>query len=193
MDHPLLRQLRDDALGMGWAARSRHSEELVPRTRTADKVVQSVCPYCAVGCGQRVYVKGKPVVQIEGDSDSPISRGRLCPKGAFSERGGERHRERAVERNLAAGLQPHRLPRPAPPSWDFRSAHTRRRSWPTPPCRSGTRPARRCPSSSPQGPPPAPARQRSPSRRRPMPRRPDVSRSPGPRPSWWPSESWSTV
>jgi formate dehydrogenase major subunit len=48
-------------------------------------VVQSICPYCAVGCGQKVYVKDERVVQIEGDPDSPISRGRLCPKGAASE------------------------------------------------------------------------------------------------------------
>jgi formate dehydrogenase major subunit len=47
--------------------------------------VQSVCPYCAVGCGQRVFVKDEKVVQIEGDPDSPISRGRLCPKGSASE------------------------------------------------------------------------------------------------------------
>jgi anaerobic selenocysteine-containing dehydrogenase len=47
--------------------------------------VQSVCPYCAVGCGQRVYVKDEKVVQIEGDPDSPIWRGRLCPKGAAGE------------------------------------------------------------------------------------------------------------
>jgi formate dehydrogenase major subunit len=43
-----------------------------------------VCPYCAVGCGQLVYVKDGAVSQIEGDPDSPISRGRLCPKGAAS-------------------------------------------------------------------------------------------------------------
>jgi formate dehydrogenase major subunit len=49
-------------------------------------VVQSICPYCAVGCGQKVYVKDEKVVQIEGDPDSPISRGRLCPKGAASEK-----------------------------------------------------------------------------------------------------------
>jgi formate dehydrogenase major subunit len=55
------------------------------RTRTADRVVQSVCPYCAVGCGQKVYAKDGKVIQIEGDPDSPISRGRLCPKGAVSE------------------------------------------------------------------------------------------------------------
>jgi formate dehydrogenase major subunit len=48
-------------------------------------VVQSICPYCAVGCGQKVYVKDEQVIQIEGDPDSPISRGRLCPKGAASE------------------------------------------------------------------------------------------------------------
>src|SRR5436190_4244276 len=82
---PFLRQLRGDPLGLGRAARSRRSERLQPRTRTADRVVQSVCPYCAVGCGQRVYVSDERVVQIEGDPDSPISRGRLCPKGAASE------------------------------------------------------------------------------------------------------------
>jgi formate dehydrogenase major subunit len=81
---PLLRQLRDP-LGRGRAAQSRRSRELTPRTATADRVVQSVCPYCAVGCGQNVYVKDERVVQIEGDPDSPVSRGRLCPKGAASE------------------------------------------------------------------------------------------------------------
>jgi formate dehydrogenase major subunit len=82
---PLLRQLRDgDPLGLGKAARSRRSATLRPRTAEADRVVASVCPYCAVGCGQRVYVKDERVVQIEGDPDSPISRGRLCPKGSAS-------------------------------------------------------------------------------------------------------------
>ncbi len=47
-------------------------------------MVRSVCPYCAVGCGQRVFVREGAVTQIEGDPDSPISRGRLCPKGAAS-------------------------------------------------------------------------------------------------------------
>ena len=46
--------------------------------------MQSVCPYCAVGCGQLVYAEGDDVTQIEGDPASPISRGRLCPKGAAS-------------------------------------------------------------------------------------------------------------
>src|SRR3954471_466817 len=82
---PLLRQLAGDPLALGRAAQSTTSAQLVPRTRTADKVVQSICPYCAVGCGQKVYVKDERVTQIEGDPDSPISRGRLCPKGAASE------------------------------------------------------------------------------------------------------------
>src|SRR5437764_7692703 len=83
---PLLRQPRQDRLGLGRAARSRRSATLEPRTATADRVVQSVCPYCAVGCGQKVYVKDEKVIQIEGDPDSPISRGRLCPKGAATEK-----------------------------------------------------------------------------------------------------------
>jgi formate dehydrogenase major subunit len=82
---PVLRQLRSgDRMGRGTAAESAHTAELVPRTQTADRVVQSVCPYCAVGCGQRVYVKDEKIVQIEGDPDSPVSRGRLCPKGSAS-------------------------------------------------------------------------------------------------------------
>jgi len=83
---PFARQLAGDRLGLGRAAQSAHSERLTARTKTADKVVQSICPYCAVGCGQKVYVKDEKVIQIEGDPDSPISRGRLCPKGAASEK-----------------------------------------------------------------------------------------------------------
>ena len=83
---PVLRQLTgEDPLGRGAAAQSKRTAALRPRTATADRVVQSVCPYCAVGCGQKVYVKDEKVVQIEGDPDSPISRGRLCPKGSASE------------------------------------------------------------------------------------------------------------
>jgi formate dehydrogenase major subunit len=82
---PLIRQLREgDPLGVGRAARSRRSHELRPRIDEADHVVQSVCPYCAVGCGQLVYVKDGEVSHIEGDPASPISRGRLCPKGQAS-------------------------------------------------------------------------------------------------------------
>lgn len=79
---PVLRQLREgDPLALGKAAQSPRSRCLVPRIDEADRVVQSVCPYCAVGCGQLVYVAGEKVTHIEGDPASPISRGRLCPKG----------------------------------------------------------------------------------------------------------------
>ena len=80
---PVVRQLRDgDRTARGAAAKSRASAELHPRVATADKVVKSICPFCAVGCGQNVYVQDDQVVQIEGDPDSPISRGRLCPRGS---------------------------------------------------------------------------------------------------------------
>ena len=82
---PVVRQFRsEDSGALGVAAQSRHSAELRPRTEAADKVVKSICPYCAVGCGQNVYVKDGAVTQIEGDPDSPVSRGRLCPKGSAS-------------------------------------------------------------------------------------------------------------
>jgi formate dehydrogenase major subunit len=81
---PVFRQLSGDPLGLGRAVRSPRQEALRPRTAEAETVTQSVCPYCAVGCGQLVYVRDGEVTQIEGDPDSPISRGRLCPKGAAS-------------------------------------------------------------------------------------------------------------
>jgi formate dehydrogenase major subunit len=73
-----------DRTGRGAAVKSGASARLTARTASADKVVKSVCPYCAVGCGQDVYVRDEKVVQIEGDPDSPVSRGRLCPKGSAS-------------------------------------------------------------------------------------------------------------
>ena len=82
---PAYRQLKSmDPLGRGAAAKSKTTSSLAPRTATSDKVAKSICPYCAVGCGQNVYVKDEKVVQIEGDPDSPVSRGRLCPKGSAS-------------------------------------------------------------------------------------------------------------
>ena len=82
---PVLRQLvGPDRRGLGPAAQSARTGGLRARTGRADRVVKSICPYCAVGCGQNVYVKDGAVTQIEGDPDSPISRGRLCPKGAAS-------------------------------------------------------------------------------------------------------------
>jgi formate dehydrogenase major subunit len=82
---PVYRQVTgNDPSGRGAAAKSPRSQALTARTDEADHVARSVCPYCAVGCGQKVYVKDGVVTQIEGDPDSPISRGRLCPKGSAS-------------------------------------------------------------------------------------------------------------
>src|SRR4051794_41756728 len=81
---PLFEQLRGDPTARGRAARSARSAALEPRTKNADRVHRSICPYCAGGCGQRVYVKDEEVIQIEGDPDSPISRRRMCPYEAAS-------------------------------------------------------------------------------------------------------------
>ena len=62
---------------------SERSKTLQSRVHDT-KMVKSVCPYCAVGCGQRVYVKNGKVIDIEGDDDSPVSNGCLCPKGSAS-------------------------------------------------------------------------------------------------------------
>jgi formate dehydrogenase major subunit len=82
---PVYRQLSTpDRTGRGAAAQSPRSRALQPRVARADTVAHSVCPYCAVGCAQLVYVEDERVIQIEGNPDSPISRGRLCPKGSAS-------------------------------------------------------------------------------------------------------------
>jgi formate dehydrogenase major subunit len=60
---------------------SPNSVNKAPRTRGATEVT-SVCPYCAVGCSQKVYVKDGKIIDIEGNYDSPINEGTLCPKGA---------------------------------------------------------------------------------------------------------------
>src|ERR1700755_1949159 len=84
-DWPVYRQLTGtDPLGRGAAVQSDRSKSLTARTETADSVARSVCPYCAVGCGQRIFVKDGKVTQIEGDPDRPVSKGRLCPKGSAS-------------------------------------------------------------------------------------------------------------
>ncbi len=82
---PVLEQWKTkDVAGLGRTAASAETKALRARTATADRVVQSVCPYCAVGCGQLVYVKDEKIIDIEGDPASPISNGCLCPKGAAS-------------------------------------------------------------------------------------------------------------
>src|SRR6476661_6545937 len=82
---PLVRQLTDrDPLGLGKSVRSARSAALRPRIDDADSVVGSICPYCAVGCAQLVYVKDGEVVQMEGPPPRPIPRGRLGPRGPAS-------------------------------------------------------------------------------------------------------------
>ena len=86
LNWPVVRQLTSgDVLGRGPAVTSLNTQHMTNRTVEADHVARSVCPYCAVGCGQKIFVKDGRIVQIEGDPDSPISRGRLCPKGSASE------------------------------------------------------------------------------------------------------------
>jgi formate dehydrogenase major subunit len=80
---PVARQLTgDDRTAVGAAARSAVTDRLTARTDEADRVVPSICPFCAVGCGQLIYVEDEQVTHVEGDPDSPISRGRLCPRGS---------------------------------------------------------------------------------------------------------------
>jgi formate dehydrogenase major subunit len=82
---PVVRQFREgDPLGLGKAAQSEQSRTMKARIDEAEHMSRSICPYCAVGCAQLVYVKDGKVTQIEGDPASPVSRGRLCPKGAAS-------------------------------------------------------------------------------------------------------------
>ena len=80
---PLIRQLRYGADGTGAEVMSGRTIELRKKNDGA-KVARSICPYCAVGCGQLVYHRDNQVISIEGDPESPISRGHLCPKGAAS-------------------------------------------------------------------------------------------------------------
>jgi formate dehydrogenase major subunit len=80
---PLIRQLRTRTDGTGEEAMSERTRHLRPRNEDA-QVARSICPYCGVGCGQLVFHRNGKVISIEGDPESPISRGHLCPKGAAS-------------------------------------------------------------------------------------------------------------
>jgi formate dehydrogenase major subunit len=108
----LLRQIRNrDAAGLGESSFSARSEALRPRTERATEVIRSVCPYCAVGCGQLVYVEDGRISNIEGDPDSPISGGCLCPKGSatFQLVTGQ-HREKEVLYRRPGGTAWERIP-----------------------------------------------------------------------------------
>ncbi len=75
---------------------SRGSLEKHSRTRGAT-LTHSVCPYCAVGCSTNIYTKDGKVIDIEGNPDSPINEGTLCPKGAnIYQLGQNPHRVRHV-------------------------------------------------------------------------------------------------
>ncbi len=69
--------------GMGARAVSKRTQQAGARIEGL-KVTESVCPYCAVGCGQVVYTRGGELVDIEGNPRSPINQGTLCPKGSAS-------------------------------------------------------------------------------------------------------------
>jgi formate dehydrogenase major subunit len=109
---PVVRQIRTgDPGGLGATAASARTRALEPRTASSDRVVRSVCPYCAVGCGQLVHVKDERITDIEGDPDSPISQGCLCPKGAatFQLVTGSHRAEHAYYRR-PGGMQWERIP-----------------------------------------------------------------------------------
>lgn len=80
---PLIRQLTGGGDGTGPEAMSDRTKALRPKNEGAE-VARSICPYCGVGCGQLVFHRDNKVISIEGDPESPISRGHLCPKGAAS-------------------------------------------------------------------------------------------------------------
>jgi formate dehydrogenase major subunit len=78
---PVVRQILDRTDGGGADAMTDRTRALAPRT-TGAEVARSVCPYCAVGCGQLIFHRGGRLEAVEGDPASPISEGHLCPKGA---------------------------------------------------------------------------------------------------------------
>ena len=81
---PLVEQLRTGADGTGVEAMSDATRTLGPRHAGAE-VARSVCPFCAVGCGQLIFHRDGRIVSVEGDPASPISQGHLCPKGAATQ------------------------------------------------------------------------------------------------------------
>ena len=78
---PVMRQIRTGSDGTGAESWSERTRTLQPKTADCE-VSRSICPYCAVGCGQLLFHKDGKLVSVEGDPESPISRGHLCPKGA---------------------------------------------------------------------------------------------------------------
>jgi formate dehydrogenase major subunit len=81
MRWPVIQQMMTGSDGTGPESWSERTRTLQPKTADCE-VARSICPYCAVGCGQLIYHKQGKLVSVEGDPASPISRGHLCPKGA---------------------------------------------------------------------------------------------------------------
>ena len=69
--------------GMGPSAVSKKTKKAGARIEGL-KATESICPYCAVGCGQIVYTRDGELIDIEGNPRSPINQGTLCPKGSAS-------------------------------------------------------------------------------------------------------------
>jgi formate dehydrogenase major subunit len=91
---------------------SRQTVEKSSRLRGAT-VTEGLCPYCAVGCGQLIYTKGGKLIDIEGNPESPINEGTLCPKGADA---------------FQLAVNPHRVTRvlyraPYSDHWEIRTLH----------------------------------------------------------------------
>ena len=104
---PVYRQWKaQDVLGLDGTAASTRTESLKARIEDADQAVASVCPYCAVGCGQMVYVKDGKIIDIEGDPRSPISHGCLCPKGRRHVSTGDRAASRSNTSSTAGRTAP---------------------------------------------------------------------------------------
>jgi formate dehydrogenase major subunit len=80
---PLVKQILNGADGTGVESMSEATRNLQPKNLGAE-VSKSICPYCGVGCGQLIFHKHGKLISIEGDPQSPISRGHLCPKGSAS-------------------------------------------------------------------------------------------------------------
>ena len=101
---PVVRQLRTAGPGTGPEALSARTVRLTPKNAGAS-VARSICPYCGVGCGQLIFHRDNRVISVEGDPQSPISAGHLCPKGAATYELLTHERRAARVRYRAAGAR----------------------------------------------------------------------------------------
>ena len=78
---PVVKQIATRADGTGVESMTTATLGLTPRN-CGTEVARSICPYCGVGCGQLIFHRKGRLISVEGDPQSPISGGHLCPKGA---------------------------------------------------------------------------------------------------------------